>query len=58
MGKDGGHNVSYTIFIDGVQNVLLFADDTRIIESASGVSLSILLDKIYNINENIDAIIS
>ena len=37
-GKDGDHNVSYTTFIDGVQNVLLFADNTKIIEAASGVS--------------------
>jgi len=40
MGKDGGHNVSYTIFIDGVQTVLLFSDDIKVIEAASGVCIS------------------
>jgi hypothetical protein len=39
LGKDGDHNVSYATFVDGVQNVLIFADDTKIIEAASGVSL-------------------
>ncbi|CAF1245225.1 unnamed protein product [Adineta ricciae] len=37
LGKDGDHNVSYTTFIDGVQTVLLFSDDTKVIEAASGM---------------------
>ncbi|CAF3586652.1 unnamed protein product [Adineta steineri] len=37
IGKDGERNLNYTVFIDGVQTVLLFSDDLKIIEAASGV---------------------
>ncbi|UJR35157.1 hypothetical protein I4U23_027926 [Adineta vaga] len=37
LGKDGDHNVNYTTFIDGIQTVLLFSDNTKIIEAASGM---------------------
>ncbi|CAF1138697.1 unnamed protein product [Adineta steineri] len=37
LGQDGDHNVSYTTFVDGVQTVLLFSDDTKVIEAASGM---------------------
>ncbi|CAF0895845.1 unnamed protein product [Rotaria sp. Silwood1] len=35
FGKDGQHNVTYAVFIDGIQTVLLFSDDEKIVESAS-----------------------
>ncbi|CAF4060347.1 unnamed protein product, partial [Adineta steineri] len=37
LGQDGDHNVSYTTFVDGVQTVLLFSDDTKVIEATSGM---------------------
>ncbi|CAF4006334.1 unnamed protein product, partial [Adineta steineri] len=37
LGQVGDHNVSYTAFVDGVQTVLLFSDDTKVIEAASGM---------------------
>ncbi|CAF4238145.1 unnamed protein product, partial [Adineta steineri] len=37
LGQNGDHNVSYTTFVDGIQTVLLFSDDTKVIEAASGM---------------------
>jgi hypothetical protein len=39
VGKDGDDNVNYSIFLDGVQTVLLFSDGIKMIEAASGVDL-------------------
>jgi hypothetical protein len=53
--------VSYTTFIDGVQTVLLFSDDTKIIEAASGVCIETFpfhRQEKYRFVINIDPIIS
>ncbi|CAF4433256.1 unnamed protein product, partial [Rotaria sp. Silwood2] len=35
LGKEGSQNVTYTVFIDGIQTVLLFFDDEKTMKSAS-----------------------
>ncbi|UJR10669.1 hypothetical protein I4U23_014864 [Adineta vaga] len=37
FGQDGERNVIYTVFVDGVQTVLLFSDNSKVIEAASGM---------------------
>ncbi|CAF0945953.1 unnamed protein product [Adineta ricciae] len=37
FGKEGHRTVSYAIFVDGVQTVLLFSDNVKVIEAASGI---------------------
>ncbi|CAF2933999.1 unnamed protein product [Rotaria sp. Silwood2] len=37
LKKDDEHCISYAIFMDGIQTVLLFSDDIKIIAAASGI---------------------